>query len=165
MTTVINKNKKDDTLVLLDTDDVPSNLVKNVIYKWNGYQENLEFFSIPAYLEANSNRLKVKYINFINSLGDTRINKKTINDHLSLKNGYNLWWMSLVTEKSPFKSPRIFDCLRLLALEEILITKNKKKLMLFSSSNVLAEAVKILCANLSISFSWQYTKQKKKLKK
>ena len=160
-----NKNKKSNTIALLDTDDMPSDLIKNVIYKWNGYQESSDFYSVPAYLEKNSSRLKAKYINFINSLGDTRINEKTINDHLSLKNGYNLWWMSLVTEKSPFKSPKIFDCLRLLALEEIIISQDIKKLILHSSSNILAEAVKILCANLAISFSWHRTKLKKKIKK
>lgn len=47
--------------------------------------------------------------------------------YLALKNGYNLWWMSLVTEKSPVKSTKIFDCLRLLALEEIKITQDIKK--------------------------------------
>ena len=159
------KNKKSNTIALLDTDDVPSDLIKNVIYKWNGYQQSSNFYSVPAYLEKNSSRLKAKYINFINSLGDTKINEKTINDHLSLKNGYNLWWMSLVAEKSPFKSPKIFDCLRLLALEEIIISQDIKKITLHSSSKILAEAVKILCANLAISFSWHRTKFKKKIKK
>jgi surface carbohydrate biosynthesis protein (TIGR04326 family) len=159
------KNKKSNTIALLDTDEVPSDLIKNVIYKWNGYQQSSSFYSVPAYLEKNSSRLKAKYINFINSLGDTKINEKTINDHLSLKNGYNLWWMSLVAEKSPFKSPKIFDCLRLLALEEIIISQDIKKITLHSSSKILAEAVKILCANLAISFSWNRTKFKKKIKK
>ena len=159
------KNKKSNTIALLDTDDVPSDLIKNVIYKWNGYQQSSSFYSVPAYLEKNSSKLKAKYLNFINSLGDTKINEKTINDHLSLKNGYNLWWMSLVAEKSPFKSPKIFDCLRLLALEEIIISQAIKKLILHSSSKILAEAVKTLCANLDISFSWHRTKLKKKIKR
>ena len=60
--------------------------------------------------------------------------------------------MSLVTEKSPFKSTKIFDCLRLLALEEIIITHDVKKLILHISNKILAEAVKVLCANLSIIF-------------
>ena len=98
-------------------------------------------------------------------MGETRINEKTINDHLSLENGYNLWWMSLVAEKSPFKSPKIFDCLRLLALEEIIISKDIKKVILHSSSKILAEAVKILCDNLDIGFSWNPILLEKKSKR
>lgn len=159
------KNRKFNTLELIDSDSIPSHLIKNHIYKWNGYEESSSFYSIPAYLEKNSTKLKSKYLNFINNLGETRINEKTINDHLSLENGYNLWWMSLVAEKSPFKSPKIFDCLRLLALEEIIISKDIKKVILHSSSKILAEAVKILCDNLDIGFSWNPILLEKKSKR
>lgn len=60
-----------------------SGLTHDIIYKWNGYQENSDYYSVPVYLEANSDRFKDKYLTFINNLGDTIINTKTINDHLS----------------------------------------------------------------------------------
>lgn len=161
----IHKYKPSEIISLLDTDDISSDLIEGVIYKWNGYQKNSDCFSVPSYLEINSNRLKDKYLTFINNLGDSRIDKKTINDHLSLKNGYNLWWMSLVAEKNPFKSSAIFDCLRLLALEEVIIMQNSKKLILHSSSEILAEAVKMLCLNLNVKFYWNRIKSKKKIKK
>ena len=160
-----NINKQSKIISLLDTDNIPSGLIHGIIYKWNGYQENSDYYSVPVYLEANSDRFKDKYLTFINNLGDTIINTKTINDHLTLKNGYNLWWMSLVTEKSPFKSTKIFDCLRLLALEEIIITQDIKKLILHSNSKILAQAVSILCANLGISFLWQRIILKNEIKR
>ena len=141
------------TLLLLDVDNIPSDMNEASVYKWNGYEETLDYFSVPAYLESNSDRLKDKYLTFINNLGETRINEKTIIEHLSLKNGYNLWWMSLVAEKSPFKSPRIFDCLRLFALEEIIQSQNVEKLVLHSTSLILVDAVRVLCLNLGITFS------------
>jgi hypothetical protein len=73
------KNKTFNTLELLDSDSIPSDLIKNLIYKWNGYQESSDFYSVPAYLEVNSDRFKSKYITFINNLGDAKINNKTIN--------------------------------------------------------------------------------------
>jgi surface carbohydrate biosynthesis protein (TIGR04326 family) len=160
-----NKNKLSKIISLLDTDNIPRGLTDSVVYKWNGYQENSDCYSVPVYLEVNSDRFKNKYLTFINNLGDTIINKKTINDHLTLKNGYNLWWMSLIAEKNPFKSSGIFDCLRLFALEEIIIIQNSKKLILHSSSEILAEAVKILCLNLNVEFYWYRVKSKKRVKK
>ena len=151
------------TLLLLDVDHVENDLKESRVYKWNGYEETSDCLSIPAYLESNSDRLRAKYLKFINNLGETKICGNRIIDHLSLKNGYNLWWMSLVVEKSPFKSPGIFDCLRLLALEEIIQYEKPEKLILYSSSAALLDAVKVLCDNLGVTFSWHKVKAKKKI--
>jgi len=150
------------TLFLLDIDNIPRDLYESSVYKWNGYDETFDYLSVPAYLESNSDRLRAKYLTFINNLGETRVNGKRMIDHLSLKNGYDLWSMSLVVEKSPFKSPGIFDCLRLLALEEIIQIQNPEKLILHSSSLILVDAVRVLCHNLGVTFSFHHVKTKKK---
>ena len=160
-----NKNELIKIISILDGDNIPSDLSESVIYKWNGYQENLDFYSVPAYIERNSDRLKGKYLTFINKLGEATIDEKKIIDHLSLKNGYNLWWLSLIAEKSPFKSSGIFDSLRLLALEEIMITNKPIKLILHSNSKILAESLKILCLNLNVKFDWNQIELKNKSKK
>lgn len=63
--------------------------------------------------------------------------------------------MTQLAEKSPFKSPRIYDCLLLLALEEILIGRGAVALTLVSPDRNLARAIEKLCENLAIRFTWQ----------
>jgi len=148
-------------LLILDTDIEPKYDDEFTIFNWNGYDEKNNSYSIPAFLERHSDRLRNKYLSFISGISESEIDNKTIVEHLTIKDGHNLWWMSLIAEKSPFKSPHIFDCLRLLALEEIILDGGFNQLKLNSDNKILAEAVQLLCQNLGISFSWNKVKSSK----
>lgn len=63
--------------------------------------------------------------------------------------------MSLLAEKSPFKSPRILDCFRLMSLEEMLCQDKVSSLTLVSADKALAKAVQQLCWNLDVNFYWK----------
>jgi surface carbohydrate biosynthesis protein (TIGR04326 family) len=135
--------------------------VSEKIFLWRSYNEKKNVFSIPGYLEDNAERLRNKYISFVYDLGKSHLRKKSIISHLDLGDGLSLWWMSLLSEKSPFKSPKIYQCLRLLALEEILIAKKPRNLILVSSDKSLFLAIERLCQNLSIKVNWQKCKTEK----
>ena len=62
---------------------------------------------LSDYIDLNSENIKSKYISFINTLSNYKINGKNISEHFYLKSGYNIWWMSKITEKSSYKSPQI----------------------------------------------------------
>jgi surface carbohydrate biosynthesis protein (TIGR04326 family) len=111
--------------------------------------------SIPRYLENNAERLRAKYLALIHDLGETRVMGRRVIDHLDMGDGFSLWWMTELAEKSPFKSPQIYDCLRVLALEEILLEKKPSSLALNSTDRNLAKAMKKLCQSLQIGFIWQ----------
>jgi len=108
--------------------------------------------SVPQYLEHNANRIRAKYLAFIHDLGEMQVSGKSLVDWLEVEDGFSLWWMSLVAEKSPFKCPRIFDCLRMLSLEEILMSERPVQVLLYSSDKVLVRSIKALCLNLKSTF-------------
>jgi surface carbohydrate biosynthesis protein (TIGR04326 family) len=122
---------------------------------WQSYARKGSSLSVPNYLEEHADRLKKKYLGFVHDLGETRINGKRILDHLDQGKNFSHWWMNQITEKSPFKSPQIFTCLRLLALEEILLEKKPRELTLHGSDSCLAQVLRRLCLNLDINFVWQ----------
>jgi len=105
------------------------------------------------YIENNSKRLREKYTSLIHEIGEYQLNGKSIVEHLSDHRGYNLWWMSKIFEKSQINSPQIVDCIKVLALEEILI--NNKILGVFicgsTKNNQLTETIERLCSTLNIS--------------
>jgi len=119
---------------------------------WGSYAQGGRVTSVPRYLEDQAVRIRAKYLAFIHDLGESQIDGKRIVDHLNLGDGFSLWWMTQLAEKSPFKSPRIYDCLRLLALEEILRDRKPSELTLYSSDPDLAQAMRQLCENLRIPF-------------
>lgn len=140
----------------------PPDGVGEVLY-WQSFAQR-GGTSVPLYLENNAERLRAKYLAFIHDLGETRIGSKQLVEHLALSDGFSFWWMTQLAEKSPFKSPRIYTCLRLLALEEILRDRKPPELGLVSSDRDLAQAIRALCVNLRIRFEWQDSgKPKRKL--
>ncbi len=130
--------------------------VKGEVLCWQSYAQRDRVSSIPRYLEDHAVRLRAKYLAFIHDLGESQINGKRVVDHLDMGDGFSFWWMSLLAEKSPLKSPRIYCCLRLLALEEMLLEKKPSDLAFHGSDRDLAQALRRLCRNLKITFVWQF---------
>ena len=129
------------------------------VLRWQSYADRPLGTSVPCYLETHAERLRARYLAFIHDLGESRIDGKRIVEHLDLGDGFSFWWMTQLSEKSPFKSPRLYDCLRLMALEEILLEKKPSGLTLDSPDRILAQAMRRLCQNLRISFTWRSEKK------
>ena len=142
------------SVVVWDRAEQPINFVDDILL-WQGYSTNDNFFSIPGYIEEHANDLRAKYLAFVHDLGETNLKGKKIVEHLDIGNDFSLWWMTTLAEKSPFKSPKIYDCLRLIALEEILLLKKPSKLFLNSSDRDLIVAMRQICKLLNITFSWK----------
>jgi surface carbohydrate biosynthesis protein (TIGR04326 family) len=119
---------------------------------WRRFEQREGASSVPRYLEEHADRLKKRYLAFIHDLGSYRVAGRRVIDHLDAGDGFSFWWMTLLAEKSPFKSPRIYDCLRLLALEEILLADRPESVTLASSDQALVQAILCLCRNMGIPF-------------
>ena len=125
------------------------------VWCWKSYAQGNLVHSIPRYIEDNAVRIRGRYLAFIHELGESKVNGRRLVEHLDAGDGFSFWWMGLLAEKSPLKSPRIYDCLRLLALEEILRERMPDGLTLNSSDRALIHAVRRLCDNLHIRFTRQ----------
>lgn len=119
---------------------------------WQSYFQAPGVTSVPRYLEEHAERIRRCYLAFVHDLGEFRIAGRRIVDHLELVDGLSFWWQTQVAEKSPLKSPRIYDCLRLICLEEMLRAAPPPRLTLLGADRALAAAIGRLCANLRIEF-------------
>jgi len=146
------------TALLWDRDEAPP-AGSGETYLWRSHAGEPEL-SVPRRLETHAARLRSRYLAFVHDLGETRVSGRSVVEHLALNDGFSLWWMTLVAEKSPFKSPRLYDCLRLLALEEMLRERRPAELLVESGDPRLARAAAALCADLKIPFRRGTTPQK-----
>ncbi|MAU63835.1 MAG: hypothetical protein CMC38_05775 [Flavobacteriaceae bacterium] len=105
---------------------------------------------LSDYIDINSKKIKSKYISFINTLSNHKIYGKNISEHFHLKSGYNIWWMSKIAEKSSYKSPQISDCIKLIALEEIILHNKCNKIILTVDNHKLIKSIRKLSKNLGI---------------
>jgi surface carbohydrate biosynthesis protein (TIGR04326 family) len=128
------------------------------IIEWSGYSKNSDAIFLERLLEKNSNALRKQYLRFVHDVGETLINGARITDHLSIDQDFSMWWMSLIAEKSPFKSPKIMQSMKLLALREVLHDLQPRTVVLISDDATLAEAVGKLCATIDVNFLWKQNK-------
>ena len=142
-------------VVVWDKKSLPFSDLGGDIILWSRFANDSSSISLPTYLEDHGEYFRAKYLAFVHDLGVTHVNGKSVIDILESGDGFSFWWMTLLAEKSPIKSIRIYDCLRLFALEEILLDLKPDSLFLVTSDPELVLAIKDLCLFLSISFSKQ----------
>lgn len=155
------------SVIIWDKEEKPLVATEEVLH-WRRYVHDGLVSSIPSYIEKHADHLRTKYLAFIHDLGEKLIDGKRVIDHLDRGDGFSFWWMTLLAEKSPLKSPKIYDCMRLLALEEILLDRKPSNLVLHSANKDLVSSIRQLCQNLQITFSWKpskLSKQKRSLHK
>ena len=124
-------------------DDVHDYDILNSCYTlyWNSGKCGENKVSLNEYVLANPISIRDKYVAFINQFHESSVYGKTILDYLDIGEGYNLWWMSTLFEKSPFKTPNIFNCQKLLALELILSKLSFRCVYLYSNDKLLIESI------------------------
>lgn len=140
-----------DVVVVWDREENPGIHTGERVWLWasNGRSDE---DSIPRYVEANAERLRETYLAFVHEIGEARLGHSTIVERLARQDGFSFWWMGLISEKSPFKSLAIYDCVRLLALEERLVAERPTMVRLEGGDHRLARSLRALCARIEVAF-------------
>jgi len=128
---------------------------------WSSFEKTDDggLISIPQLVEENSDELRTAYLSWIYELGMGKIDEQRIIDHLEIRPGFSFWWMTRLAEKSIYKSPRISDALRFLALEKILKEVQPSRIILVSPDQTIATTLESLCRNSTIQFEWRRLKR------
>jgi len=108
--------------------------------------------SLDNILEKNKKKIKIKYLKIIDEIIEK--NKKK-NTKFTYKN-INLIDLSLINEKNPYKSKSIYNCLKLLALENYLKIKKIKKIYYFGKNKNLDSSINELCYELNIKYKKKF---------
>jgi surface carbohydrate biosynthesis protein (TIGR04326 family) len=124
---------------------------------WRSYGEsNNLVHSIPKLVEEQADTLRSRFLAYIYEIGDAQIEGKRLVDHLELRPGFSYWWMTLIAEKcNVYKSPRITDVIKLLALEELVRNHSVSAIILVSGNKTLEQAFRLWCKNAGLVFEWR----------
>ena len=130
-----------------------------LILNWEDYKVEHGHVSLLGYLELNSVSIRNKYLKFIYGLGEIEFKGKKIFEHFEISKGYNLWWMSLIVEKSLYKSPYITDCLKIIAIEEIIKSDKPGKIILLKGNLACNKILYKYFNREQIIFETKFTKK------
>jgi surface carbohydrate biosynthesis protein (TIGR04326 family) len=136
-------------MLLCDVADLPES-DDYLLATWNEYAESARRVSIARRLDERAHDIRARYLAFVHDLGRTRVGAVTLIERLAARDGYSLWWTSTLAEKSPFKSPAIIECLKLLVLEEVLREWRPVELHLQGFDAARVAAIEHLARNMDI---------------
>ena len=124
------------SLLIWDSDESTIPEYEAVIL-WQSYKLNSKGneISIPQLVEDNSDWLKLKYLELIYDLGESKINGKRVIEHLAIRPDFSYWWMTLLSEKDNYsKSPQINNIIKIMAFEEWFNKEDYQNILLVSSN-------------------------------
>ena len=130
----------------------------NKIVAWKNFSKDISnsVVSITQLVEDNSDYYRSKYLSLIYELGELRVDGKKVVEHHKIKSGFSYWWNTLLVEKCNIsKSPEIDHVIKLLALEELLISNKYTTIYLASSNIELSKSIKLLADKFNIAFKFK----------
>ncbi|TGA73360.1 hypothetical protein VFES401_01225 [Aliivibrio fischeri] len=154
-------------LVILDKEEKWNEQSANVVY-WADIGAEKDCFYIPLLVEQYSDELKAEYIELIDHLGYSEINGISLKDALKQKEGFSFWWMTLLSEKSPWKSDDIYAVFRALILkrlienfagDKIVVQSNNKKLIEWIRAFTEKKEIVVELVSFPQRFSFDWKKQ------
>ena len=124
---------------------------------WDHSTESTLRLSLLAYVERHGERLRDRYVRWVEDLAGTTCLDSSLVDQLMLDNGLSYWWMTRVAERSPWRSEAVATVLRLMALEEVLQERSPPTVSLIGADETLTRAIKGLCSEVGIHLEEGHT--------
>jgi surface carbohydrate biosynthesis protein (TIGR04326 family) len=143
---ITNKLNENKPFVILDEGEIWKGKDANLVY-WSELDVPDNCISIPSLVDANGTELKHKYIFLIEELGNKVISGKSLKKHLETTNHLSFWWLTLLSEKSTWKSKEIYSVFKAIILESLLMDYKGDEVIIFSKNKVLCSWLKIKIKN------------------
>jgi len=140
------------------------------VVMWNSFSvpESINpnsVISLPQYVETNSERLKERFLSFVDQVGSSEVSARSVIEHLMMSSNFSYWWITLFACKRWVDSSNIIEAVRLLALEEILASKNLKIISMQISDQRVKKVVRNWAKSNSIEFREISENQRKNRKR
>tara|TARA_Y100001936_G_scaffold23825_1_gene21559 strand:- start:3038 stop:4924 length:1887 start_codon:yes stop_codon:yes gene_type:complete len=146
-------------MVLLEKDlELQGN--SKIIAHWSEINVPPKHISIPTKVEEEISILKNEYLSWVYELGQSKVGGKTITKHLQIMNNLSFWWMTYLSEKSPYKCPGIYRVFKLRILEKLYLKNNCRSLIFYGQDPLLNQVLSQWCKKMGHSYQ-QITTQKK----
>lgn len=140
-------------MVVLDKGASWENQAGRIVY-WADMDVPDGHISIPLMVEKQSDDLRTEYLRWIHDLGEHQIDGRSLREHLELDKNFSFWWMTLIAEKSPVKSPGIYMIFKLRVLEQLYSSSDNRGIVLCSGNRILHHILSDWCRNMGHPYRW-----------
>ena len=132
----------DKSLKIWDSPNKPDDNFNTIFWQENGLKPT---YSLNNFIEENKKKIRGDFLDFIFRLGEKKVEGKRVQEYFAIKENFNLWWMTLIAEKSPYRENSVQDSIKLIALEKLVVKQNINRIHLYSPDWRLKRSVEIIC--------------------
>lgn len=134
------------------------------IVNWTIPKNIEDKISILEYIEKDSNNIRESFYELVNNIGNYNLFNKPLFRHLNYKNIQSMWTMSLIQEKSHYKSNYIDNILKILAFKKYVERENPNKIYLEDSDQNSYKTLKKFCDERKIQLHRNYPNKNNRTK-
>lgn len=113
----------------------------NINVVWDDFSSEPDVISLPNYIEENSDRLRVRFAEFVDQVANHKIQDKSISELLLIRKDFSFWWMTLFASTRWNENSNINNFLKIVALNEIM---SKHQIDRFTVNISHQESVQVL---------------------
>jgi len=92
----------------------------NINVVWNDFSSDPTIISLSTYVETHAERLRMRFADFVEDVSNHEIEGRQLTELLLVRKDFSYWWMTLFASTRWNENSNITNCLKLIALSEIL---------------------------------------------
>ena len=140
----------DKSLKIWDSPNKPDDNSHTIFWQENGLKPT---YSLNNFIEENKMEIRGDFLDFIFRLGEKKVEEKRVQEYFAIKENFNLWWMTLIAEKSPYRDNSVKESIKLIALEKLAVKLKINEIQLHSDDWRLQRSVERICKKNNVVFS------------
>ena len=118
---------------------------------WNDYSTRKDAISLPEYVEAHADRLRLRFAEFIDQVAQTPLSGGSVSELLLIREDFSYWWMTLFASTRWDPTSNITHAVKLLAFAEICSQISATKVSIRLSNDQVSAAIYTYCKSKNIA--------------
>lgn len=142
-----------DHVVVWDAPGDPPPGTRAVMWRGSTGPETASTVCAFRMVERSSEDLRRRYLDWVDRLGRKRIGARTLREHLPLRPGLSAWDLSVIAERSPWRSPAIAKLLRIWATTDWLAAQGVASVELHGGDPGVSAALAGWCRARGVAYT------------
>ena len=118
---------------------------------WDDYSKRRDVISVPEYVEAHADRLRLHFAEFIDQVAQTPIHGRSVSELLLIRDDFSYWWMTLFASTRWDPTSNITHAVKLFAFAEICEQLAATTVSVRLSNQSVSAAIHTYCMSKKIS--------------
>ena len=118
---------------------------------WDDYSTRKDVISLPEYVEAHADRLRLHFAEFIDQVAQTPLSGESVSELLLIREDFSYWWMTLFASTRWDPTSNITHAVKLLAFAEICSRISATKVSVRLSNDQVSTAIYTYCKSKNIA--------------